>query len=540
MNEINNPVKPIDEKVLLEYKVFIGNNLKSTPKTDWDKVVLPKVLRWNKDKNHLIRTSELLHLFDYLKDYITKEELNTEKKLDELKTSLKTNKTQGTWDIALYLIDKHNIKTIGNRDNTKEIYIYKNGVYVVDHGLVKREISEITENLSGSYYREEIIRNIKDKTYKERKDFNADTHLINFRNGVYNLMTKEFLFHSPKYLFLYQIPVDFSKDIDCPKFKEFLNQILDDDSVKVIQEWFGYCLYRSYPFKKAIILLGERDTGKTTLLNVLIKFLGEENISGVSLQRLSSDKFALSNLYQKHANIYDDLSFKDITDNGIFKMLTGGGGVTGEKKFGDLFTFKNHAKITFSCNKIPAIKDTDDDAYFSRWILIRFEQRTDKPDKFLLEKITTDLELSGILNFALEGLHNLLQSQNFSYSQSADEIKKEMSMSASSLATFAYSELEVISDTSVYITKDKMEHEFINFASKNDLPVGMTKVTIGKQLPKFISIGSAKRSIKNIETGKIEQVNCWIGVRFKDQKLNTSSIQQDVDNNLLNFDLSPG
>ena len=112
--------------------------------------------------------------------------------------------------------------------------------------------------------------------------------------------------------------------------------------------------------------------------------------------------------------MYDDLSFKDINDNGTFKMLTGGGTVTAEVKFEDQFQFENYAKLIFTCNKIPSVTDTDDEAYFSRWVLVRFEHKTETPDKFLVEKMTTGEESSGILNFALEGLCRLIETQEFS------------------------------------------------------------------------------------------------------------------------------
>ena len=433
---------------------------------------------------------------------------------DILKGIIQIDKTRGVWDIAEYLILKYKIKTIGNRDNTKEIYLYEGGYYRVDYGIIKKEIIDITESSVSSHTREEIIKVIKEKTYMERKYFSVEPEYINLKNGIYNVRSKEFSNHDPDKLFLHQIPASYNKDADCPKIKEFLNQILDEESIKVVQEWFGYCLYRKYFIKKAIIFVGEKDTGKTTVLKLKARFLGGDNISGVSLQKISSDKFALSNLYQKHANIYDDLSFKDINDNGTFKMLAGNGPTTAERKFGDQFQFENYAKLTFSCNKIPKILDSDDEAYFSRWIIIRFEHSSKKPDKFLIDKITTNEELSGLLNFALEGLERILHNQNFSYSKSAEEIKKEMCMSASSLAKFVYDELEAVSDVNYYLTKDDLYQEFVNYASRNDLPI-IPKETLGKNLPQFITVGAGRKSLLNKETGKKKQYECWIGIKLK-------------------------
>ena len=437
---------------------------------------------------------------------------------DSLRDIISRDQKIGIIRVAEYLIDRFSIKTIGKRDNTKEIYIFKDGFYKADYGLIKKEILEITQDIISSHAREEIFKFIKDKTWIESDSFDTDNNLINLKNGVYNIKDGILLQHDPKYLFLHQIDVVYKVNANCPKFKEFVNQILDKDSVEIIQELFGYCLYRSHFIKKAFIFLGEKDTGKTTLIRVLIRFISEKNISGVSLQKLVSDKFAISNLFHKHLNVYDDLSFKDVGDNGMFKILTGNGFVNGEKKFGDQFTFKNFAKLIFACNKMPNVKDTDDEAFFGRWIILRFESKPEKIDKFLFEKISTEEEMSGIFNFAIQGLTQLINKQDFSHSQTPEAIKKDMNMSASSLAQFAYEELEAVSDPNQYISKDVMAQIYIEYVSRRNLPV-MSKESIGKKLSKFIAISDGKRSIFNNETGKMKQESCWIGVRFKNRNI---------------------
>jgi putative DNA primase/helicase len=203
-------------------------------------------------------------------------------------------------------------------------------------------------------------------------------------------------------------------------------------------------------------------------------------------------------------------------------MLTGGGTVTAEKKFGDQFQFENYAKLTFSCNKIPSVNDMDDEAYFSRWIIIRFEHKAEKLDKFLIDKITTEEEMSGLVNFALEGLERLLNNQDFSYQQTPEEIKLEMSLSGSSVAQFAHNQLEITADSNVFITKDDMYQSFINYVKLLSLPI-VSKETLGKKLTKFIKISNAQKSIENKETGKMKQVACWLGVKFKNQNFLFSS-----------------
>ncbi len=397
---------------------------------------------------------------------------------DDLKVDFPGDTKVVSYRMAKYLIEKHNVKTIGEK--VREVYIYKDGLYILGLNILKAEIQEILEENASTYHKNNIIDMIKDLTLTNREDFNLDKNLINLNNGIFNIKNKELIQHSPDYLFFTKIPVNYDVNAKCPIIENFLDEILPEEYKKIIIEWFGYCLYRRYFIKKAIIFVGERDTGKSTLIKLFERFIGKENASGVSLQKIVSDKFASSHLYNKHINIYDDLSFKDINDNGLFKIATGGGIISGEKKFGEQFQFENFSKLTFACNKIPDVKDTNDDAYFSRWMIIPFLAEIEKVDKFLTDKITTKEELSGLLNLAILGLTKILEKQDFSYDKNPEEIKKEMLLSGSMIANFVNDCLE--EEAGYWVSKDEMNEECIRYAQSKKLPV-VTIQSLGRKLP---------------------------------------------------------
>jgi putative DNA primase/helicase len=70
--------------------------------------------------------------------------------------------------------------------------------------------------------------------------------------------------------------------------------------------------------------------------------------------------------------------------------------------------------VIFSANKIPYSDDTGH-AYYKRWLILHFERsfREGAKDINLIHKLTTDNELSGLLNLALVGLKQLEKHGSF-------------------------------------------------------------------------------------------------------------------------------
>lgn len=291
-----------------------------------------------------------------------------------------------------------------------------------------------------------------------------------------------------------------------------MSDILTEEQIKVVEEWIGYYFYRIYAFKKAMIFVGEGDTGKTTLLEVISNLLGKDNICYVSLHKMSSDKFAAAHLYGKHGNLVDELSAKDISDTGSFKVATGGGSIAGEYKFGNQFSFLNFSKLTFACNKIPDVKDFDDEAYFGRWIPLRFEKPIAKKIPNFIQRLVTEEEKSGLFNLAMLGLRRLLENGQFSYNKTAIETKLEMMKSGSSIAGFIAERL--CQKDGGEITKAHMYDAYTSYCSEKKLAVE-TMDMFGKKF--LFSVPFASEGlVYNPDKPKGARVRGWRNVEILD------------------------
>ena len=130
----------------------------------------------------------------------------------------------------------------------------------------------------------------------------------------------------------------------------------DRQVIDLFEEMVGYLLIKNCRFRKGFLFYGGGSNGKSTILNLLKKFIGENNLATVELKKLS-DPFLTAELEHKLANIGDDIDPKEITDTGTIKKLFTGESMTVQRKYQDPFIMKNYAKMIFSCNQSPRIID---------------------------------------------------------------------------------------------------------------------------------------------------------------------------------------
>lgn len=314
---------------------------------------------------------------------------------------------------------------------TRVFYIYKDGIFKNrGEDYIRTLLREFDPTIS-KHMVEEVVDNIRyDKKYRrDRVEFNRDINLINIQNGVYNLESKDFLPHNPMYNQTTILPPYYDPQLKYKgsKVEQFMLDITCSNmkKIKLIQEMFGYCLYKDYSIQKAFLLVGEGANGKSTLLQLLSRMLGRDNISNVSIEEITSGgRFVAYKLYTKMANISSELENKMLKNTTVFKMATGGDKLTHERKFRDSFEFYNYAKLIFAINEVPQVKD-ETTAFYRRWIPIEFDRifMGKECDVNILDKLSTPTELAILLNWAIAGLHRLLDNNSFSDTWGTDMVR---------------------------------------------------------------------------------------------------------------------
>jgi putative DNA primase/helicase len=185
-----------------------------------------------------------------------------------------------------------------------------------------------------------------------------------------------------------------------------------------------------------------------------------------------------------------------------------------QKKFGQAHSATPYCKQIYSCNQLPKLKDNDD-AFYQRWIILHFDHQfaPDNPrtDPYLLEKLGTSEELSGLLNWALEGLARLeANNGRFSYAPKAEDTQEEWNANADPIQAFC----EAFDITETRETEDKVSSErlyqlYQQFCDSENIKVE-SSVWFGRSL---------KKHLHSITRGKMldeygERVGCYQGLRI--------------------------
>jgi P4 family phage/plasmid primase-like protien len=402
--------------------------------------------------------------------------------------------------------------------DTEELWVYKDGVFVtLGECIVKEQVAYRLLELTTRNRTAEVLHYVVINSYVAREEFDHDPYILNLENGLLDMRTMELKPHTPDYPSTIRIPVTYKPDAECPRVTRFWQDVVGTDNVPLIEELFGFCLAPDYSIHRAFLFVGDGANGKSSMVELLRRFLGEKNCSTVPLQAFETNRFVSSLLWSKLANLYADLPTTSIQHTGRFKMLTGGDTVPAEEKYRSQFSFKNRAKLVFSANKPPKIENEDSFAFWRRWIIVNFPNEfvQNRADKNLLAKLTVQKELSGVLNAALAGLKRLWLNGEFTYLASVNDVTEQYMKASNPIYAFLQDCCVLSAGIEHWVSKDDLYDAFKAFCMANKLPV-MGKESFGRALkncPEASSVKSRRHRVMGTLTYG------WEGLELVNEKI---------------------
>jgi len=350
-----------------------------------------------------------------LKEPLSDEELEVILRDDAFqKESFYTGRTFNFDVFATFLKNTYRIIRIDG-----QLHYYKDGIYIKGMRELEHLMIKYIPNLNQAKRREVLA--YLDALILDNTPM-APAHLIAFRNGILNIETMELLEYSPSVVLVNKIDWDYNPNAYDELVDKTLNKISCGNSEirSNLEETVGYCLFRRNELGKAVILTGEGSNGKSTYLKMIQAVLGDDNISALDLKEIG-DRFSTVMIYQKLANIGDDISGEYIPDTAVFRKVVTGDTITAEQKGQPKFEFKPYCKLIFSSNNIPRLgKGNDFSAVKRRLIIIPFNAKFSKDDPdfvpYIIDELKAQTAIEYFIVLAIEGLKRVLANKAFTES----------------------------------------------------------------------------------------------------------------------------
>lgn len=276
-------------------------------------------------------------------------------------------------------------------------------------------------------------------------------HTIAVNNGLLLLPRDggqpSMLSHTPDFFSVTKLPFDYEPDAKCPQWLKFLNEVMQGDKglILLLQQWLGYLFRQGLQQQKFLLCCGEGSNGKTVFFEVVQALVGKDNVSEVPLCRYAHP-FSLYHTLGKVVNMtHESSSFIEDEAETILKSYVSGDTLQFERKFREpVFTVPT-AKVMIATNALPRFNDKTR-AIWRRILLVPFDKVI--PDDVQIIDLADRLktELSGILNWTLEGLQKLNEAGRFTESDKSKELIEEYRRDADPARAFLLENYTMVLD----------------------------------------------------------------------------------------------
>lgn len=244
----------------------------------------------------------------------------------------------------------------------------------------------------------------------ERKDFDQHPMLLNVKNGVLNLETRELLPHSPEYLFTQQARANWNPQAECPTWDTILTyQIPDDKERAWVETSLAYASLRHGNHRKLFfMLIGPKDSGKSRILVILGYTLGSY-AKPVDLTLFKERKTAgprpdvIDVLGCRLVYVTEPAGEVELHAEQV-KRVAGNDELSGRALFSNVYvTGKPAFTALLACNNVPIIKNADE-ALKRRLIVEPFPQSVPVSEQIMDIDERLEKEADGILRRLVERL----------------------------------------------------------------------------------------------------------------------------------------
>ncbi|MFM9972604.1 MAG: phage/plasmid primase, P4 family [Burkholderiales bacterium] len=344
------------------------------------------------------------------------------------------------------------------------------------------------------------------------------SEVIPLANGLLDVATRRLLPCTPRFFAMHSVPYQFDPEAPTPdRFLAFLRDLWGDDqeSIGLLQEWFGYCLLPVTELQKMLLLLGPIRSGKGTIIRLLQALLGKVNTASPTLGSLAQP-FGLAPLLGKLLAVISDVRLSGRMDIATvvenLLRISGEDAVTIPRKYLPDITTTLSTRVMLVSNEVPWFTDGSA-AIASRFLILETTRSFfDQEDVHLTAALIE--ELPGVFLWALDGLDRLRERGRFVQPAGGVEVRDQMGLLASPVRAFFDSCVDQGDPAAETVVGD-LYAAWKRWSETNGYKHAGSAQTFGRDLrAAFPRVRVVQHRVPGGST-----VRCYAGVRLRDAQL---------------------
>lgn len=360
---------------------------------------------------------------------------------------------------------------------------YKNGIYIQ---YDDEDLENFYNTHAGTYmgYRTHFRKNsVKSKLYinetltyinacaadntdiiKSEDGMVLNNKLLTFEKG--KVMPQD---HSPEIFLLKKEIYDYDEYAKCPIWLQTLKDYFGDKEapqIKVLQEFFGYCLTYDSIFEKFLVIFGESRGGKNTIGELLMSLVGGVSTNCKDLQNPKEREDMVG---KKIVFIDEAMDCNNVRSMNNLKKMVSTGPIEIRPMHRKKYDLINKPKLIMCFNDPPNDLKIDKalrNRMLTLKVTVSFYGRENINLKGQLKR-----ELSGILNWAIEGHHRLYANNKFTfYDEATQELYDHSNEEILEIADFLrsvkrgkYSPTDLLNQYREWNDEFRDKHTYITF-----------------------------------------------------------------------------
>lgn len=348
-------------------------------------------------------------------------------------------------------------------------------------GLEPKEITHWYNRFGDLRPQNNVVTLSQSKCEASILEFDTDPMLLNCANCMIDLTTGDAIPHDKNKLCSKILPWEYKgiEYFEHARWTQFLDEVIvkkepvitevdgeeirkwipDRDTINAFGRAMGYSLTGLCTEKRAFLMLGVGDAGKSKIGERVLRLLHKGQYSKTASKRVFC-VVQSENKYSDYVNVafvrgvlFDEVGARDIIDDEKFKSITGGDELSCSYAHKDVFHVPATAKLWIYGNDKPKVHANGNAATWTRLLVFPFYRSftETEQDKELDKKL--DAEMSGILSWAVRGCLDWQARKSLQPSPMMATAKKEFQQEMDETEPFIAAFCEVAENYSVPATE---------------------------------------------------------------------------------------